>query len=225
MAARLGFYSAVGLAITFVAFTTLFLAIAASAPLFVWTNLADYVEYVTAYSQLFAHLARLAMLLFAPLLVILLNCIHEYAAPERKILSRTAAQFGLACAVLIGVNYFVQLTAVRLSLEKGEFAGLEHFLQGNPYSTISAVNMLGWTLFFGLASLFVAPVFVGGRLEKTIRGAFLVNGIVCLLAGVGYILEIPVLVFVTINLGMGAAVLVATVALSLLFRRKLAPPS
>lgn len=180
---------------------------------------------MAAHSQLFAHLARLAMLLFAPLLVILLNCIHEYAASDKKILSQIAAQFGLACAVLIGVNYFVQLTAVRLSLVKGEIAGLEHIVQANPYSTVSAVNMLGWTLFFGLASLFVAPVFAGGRLEKTIRIAFLVNGIVCLLAGVGYILEIPVLVFVTINLGMGAAMLVGTVALSLLFRRKLAPPS
>ena len=89
----------------------------------------------------------------------------------------------------------------------------------NPGAAILAVNMLGWTLFFGLSSLFAGVVFSGSRLEKVIRYAFLLNGIFCLLGGIGFLFEITALVFLTINLGMGASVLVITIALTFLFRR------
>ena len=79
--------------------------------------------------------------------------------------------------------------------------------------------MLGWSLGLGLSSLFVAPVFTGGGLLRVIRVAFTLNGIFCLLGGIGYVLGNIVLVFLAINVGMGGAVLVATVALSLLFKR------
>ena len=40
-------------------------------------------------------------------------------------------------------------------------------------AAISAANMLGWTVFLGLSSLFVALVFTGSRLETAIRIAIL----------------------------------------------------
>lgn len=101
----------------------------------------------------------------------------------------------------------------------GETAGLEQAVRANQYSAMSAVNMLGWTLFFGLSSLFIAPVFSGRGLERVIRIAFLLNGACRLLGGVGYALDIVALVFLTINFGMGGAVLAASIALCILFRR------
>ena len=77
--------------------------------------------------------------------------------------------------------------------------------------------MLGFTLFLGLASLFVAPLFGGSRLQKFIRYSFLANGMFCLLGGVGFALGIDWLVFITSNLGMGGAVLAASLALSVYF--------
>ena len=213
LAIRLGFWSALLSAATFVVFTVCFVAILITSPLYTWTNVQDYVSYVNHYGQFFQELARLMMLLFAPLFVVLLQSIHEYAAAERKLLSRIAIGFGVAFAALISINYFVQISAVRLAVNAGEIAGLEYFLQANPYSMLSAINMLGWTLFLGLASLFVAPIFGGGRLEHVIRIAFMFNGVFCLLAGVGYVFEIVILVFLTIDLGMGATVMAATVAL------------
>jgi hypothetical protein len=62
-------------------------------------------------------------------------------------------------------------------------------------------------------------VFSGGKLEGLIRITFLLNGIFCLLGGAGYMLDIPALVFVTMNFGMGGAVLVAATSLCVLFRR------
>ena len=79
--------------------------------------------------------------------------------------------------------------------------------------------MLRWTLFLGLSTLFVAPIFAGKRLENIIRVAFLANGILHLLRGVDYILNMTLLVFLSINLGMGAAIMVAAISLVMLFQK------
>jgi hypothetical protein len=93
-------------------------------------------------------------------------------------------------------------------------------VQANPYAAASAVNMLGWTVFLGLASLFLAPVFAGDRLARAIRWSLIANGLFCLLGGLGYVLDIVWLVFVTLNLGMGAAVMAASVLLAVWFGRQ-----
>ena len=55
--------------------------------------------------------------------------------------------------------------------------------------------------------------------QQKIRIAFLANGIICLLGGVGFVANSFVIVFLTMNFGMGAALLVAMIALGVLFRR------
>jgi len=150
---------------------------------------------------------------------VLLNSVYEYAQEDRKILVRVSIGFGIAFAVLTGVNYSVQLSTVRLTIAKGEIVGLEQWLQASPYSGVAAINMLGWTLFLGLSSPFVAPVFFWQRFGKGHLHCFLGERCFCLLGGIGHIFEITVLVFITINLGMGAAVMVPAIGLAILFRR------
>ncbi len=219
LSAKLGFWSALLSAVTFIVFTVCFVAIFIVNPLFTWTNLSDYVETVNSTNQFFKYVAQFMMLLFAPLFVVLLASIEEYAHSEKKILARIALYFGIIFSMLISINYFMQLSVVRQNIAKGDLVGLEHLIMVNPGAAILAINMLGWTLFFGLSSLFAGMVFSGSRLEKVIRYAFLLNGIFCLLGGIGFLFEITALVFLTINLGMGAAVLVVTIALAMLFRR------
>ena len=219
---KLGFWGAVGSAATFIVFTICFVAISLTPPLFVWTGMADFVTYAQGGGRFFQYLAQFSMLVFGVLYVVLLNSIHELASADRKIFSRNSLSFGLMFATLSGANYFVQMTAVRFNVSAGQFDGLTQVLQANPHSAMSAINMLGITLFFGLSSLFAAPVFVGGRLEKVIRIAFLLNGVFLLLGAVGYVFQWLVLLFVTVNFGMGAAVFVATVALAVWFRRRAA---
>jgi hypothetical protein len=216
---QIGFWSALFCALAFLAFAVCFVAVIATSPLFFWTDLAEYLAYVQENGQFWPYLARLCMLIFAPTFVILLSAIHEYAVDEKKILTRIALSFGILFAATIGIHYFVQLTAVRLSIQQGQFTGLEQIVQANPLSAVSAINMLGITLFLGLASLFLVPIFSGGRTERVIRYAFLVNGVCCLLGFVSYLLQINVLLFLTVNFGMGGAVTVATIALTVLFRR------
>ena len=216
---RFGFWSALLIAVTFIVFTLAFVGIATNPPLFRWTTLADYVDYVNNNNQFFQSLARLMMLIFASLYVVLLNSIYEYATGDRKFLARVSICFGLAFAILVSVNYFVQLTAVRLNIVQGTTEGLEHFLQANPISVMSSINLLGWTLFLGLSSLCAAPIFSSGRLERVISIAFALNGIVCLVGGIGYAIQSEGLVFLTLNFGLGGAILIASIALCVWFRR------
>lgn len=218
---KIGYWSALLCALIFVVFSICFAAIAATQPLFVWTNLEDYLLSVRENNQLFKHVAQVAMLLFAPLFVLLLCAIHDLARQEQKVLTRAALAFAAIFAALTGAHYFVQLSTVRHKIAAGELDGLQHLVQANPTAVMLAVNMLGFTLYLGLASLLVAPVFGGSRLQNAIRFSFLANGVLCLLGGVGFVLQITWLVFLTINLGMGGAVLAATIGLAFLFRRAL----
>lgn len=216
---NLGFWSALLSAATFIIFTICFVAILLVNPLFIWTDFADYVAYNNANNQFFKHLAQFMMLLFGLLYVVLLNSIHDYAQDEKKTLSRISLTFGAIFAALIGIHYFLQISVVRSNLEAGQLGGLEQFIQGNPRSAVSGINMLGWSVFLGLSSLFIAPVFSGGHLEKVISYSFLANGVFMLLGAAAFVFDITVLLFLVMNIGMGAAVLLFTISLSVLFGR------
>jgi hypothetical protein len=216
---KLGYWSAVISAATFIIFTICLIGVFATAPIFTWTNLADYVSYTQTNSSFFPTLARLSMLAFAPTFVVLLNCLHEIAPDDKKILTRLGVHFGLLFAGLVSLHYFVQVTAGRLSLQLNQWAGLEQIVQANPFSAVSAINMLGFTLFLGLASLFVGFAFNGGKWERILRIAFLLNGLFMLAGGLGYFLQINLLIFLTLNFGLGGALLVVFIAAMKLFRQ------
>lgn len=221
LSVKLGFWSSLASAVAFLLFTVCFVAIALVNPLFVWTNLADYVAYTEKYNQVWKFIAQAAMLFFGPLYVVMLSSIYDLTEAYKKPLARIGLAFGVIFAALISLHYFVQLSAVRINLSKGHLDGIEQFIQSRPDSVITAINMLGWTLFFGLSSIFMAPVFAGARLEKCIRVLFFLNGAICLLAGIGFVIDNILLVFLTINLGMGGAVTAITILLTIFFRRRM----
>jgi hypothetical protein len=216
---KLGYWSSLICIATFVIWTICFVAIFKINPIFQWTNLADYINYTTNYNQLFKYLAQFAMLLFAPAFLIMLHSINDYVSEDKKILSRISICFATIFAACIGIHYFVQISSVRLSIAHGQIAGLEQFIQVNPTSGIAGINMVGWTLFFSLSSFFIAPVFSWSRLNKVIKYAFISNGIICVLGGIGFVFDNIILIFLTLNLGMGAATLTATIALLMFFRQ------
>jgi hypothetical protein len=219
LAVRLGYWSALGMLVAFAIFTMAFIAIPLTGSLFIWTNLADYLAYVRSGHTFFQDLARWMMLLFGPLTIILFAAIDELTVGARKLLARIGFAFVLAFAALTGANYFIQLTAVRLAIQKDTMAGLEQIVQANPISAVAALNVLGWSLFFGLASLFVAPLFRSRGVPRFVGVCFWLNGAMCLLGGLGYVLDNPIVVFVTLNFGMGGAVIGFTTGLAILFRR------
>jgi len=216
---KIGLWSAILLTLIFAIWMICFTGIAMTSPLFYWKNLPDYLTYLHANNQSFQNVAKFSLLLFGPLYVLLINSYYDYAEDNKKVLVRISLLFGVAFAVLSSIHYFIQLTAVRFNIGQGQINGLEHFVQANPYSIMSSINMLGWTLFLGLSSLFILPIFTGDRLNKIIRYAFLLNGISCLLGSLGYLFHIDLLTFVFMNLGLGGAVMTITIASIQLFRR------
>jgi hypothetical protein len=219
LALRLGFWSASLMVVMFVVFTAAFIAIPLTGPLYVWDDLAGYLAYARSGHTFWQDLARWAMLFFGPLVVILFAAIHELAAGERRLLARISLAFAVIFAALTGINYFVQLSAVRLAVAQDTIVGLEQIVQANPISAVAAINVLGWSLFFGLTSLFAAPLFTGSRLQNFIRVCLFLNGAMCLLGGLGYVLDNKALVFFTLNFGMGGAVLGFSFGLAILFQR------
>ena len=129
------------------------------------------------------------------------------ATPGYEVFTRIAFSASVAFAVLSSVYYFVQLALAAAGPEGAESAGLEQILQLNPRAVFTAVNILGWTLFFAVACLCVGPLFLRGSSGATALAVLLLaNAVVCLLGMAGYLWRVRVLNVLFFN-GMGLAVL------------------
>lgn len=76
------------------------------------------------------------------------------------------------------------------------------FEMTNPQSMMWVTEILGY-FFMGLTTLFTAPVFGAGRIEKLIKWLFVANGVLGILTPIGYGLNFPlqVLLWGTHTLG------------------------
>ena len=158
-------------------------------PLPSWTTLAGFVASVKPASLAAATLSQVSAYFLGPLSLILLCSLHDYAPVDKKILTRIGVCCMIATMVLGNQMYFVHFNAMRLIHSKGALTGLEQFVEWNPGSAIAASGLLAWTFFWGLALLFVAPIFSGGRLERWLRYTFLICGVCGILGAVGYLFE------------------------------------
>jgi len=121
------------------------------------------------------------VLLFAPSLplswcfVVLMVSIHYYAPTERRVWSHIGLIFATMYAVFASIVYFVELTVVVPHMFSGEAekVGLFLFIPG---SFMTGLDALAYC-FMSLATLFAAPVFGGGKLQRWIRWAFIANGV------------------------------------------------
>jgi len=217
---KIGYWSALSMLVAFVIWIVTFTGIAITSPIFYWTNLKDYMVHYQSTSHHFQNLAYLFMLFTGPLYMLIINGFYEYSTHSNKVLVRISLLFGLGFAILSSIHYFVQLSSVRLNLTGGNFDGMEPFLQANPLSIMTSIDMLGWTFFLGLSSLFLVPVFSGENSINLLRYAFLVNGLSCLGAGVGYVFQIDVLTFICINLITGGALVAISIRSIKLFARQ-----
>lgn len=108
--------------------------------------------------------------------LVLVVSIHQLSSPDRKIWSHSAVVFATAYAVLISINYFVQLTWVAPRLAAGRTQGIELFLFTPFDSFLYSVDILGYS-FMSVATLFAARVFTGKGLERVVRLFLTANGL------------------------------------------------
>ncbi len=159
-------------------------------------------------------------ILLAPIFVALIACIHAYAAEPEKTFARIALSFAASYAVVILVDYFVQLTVVVPSLQSGETQGLSLFTQYNPHGLFIALEVLAYLL-MSLAFSTAAPVFTRGRTERTIGRLFGLNFPLALAAFIFLWLFRHDLVALEVTVLMinWVVLIVAAILVSLVFRR------
>lgn len=218
IALKAGYWASVIGIITFVFYTVCLVGILLVNPLFTWTNFENYILSVQTTNQIFKHIAMVLMIIYGISFVIQVCSIEEIAVGMKKYYAKLAQLFGIGFLTLISINYFIQISAVRMQIHIGQINGLEQFIQANPISGIAAINMLGWTIFFGLSCIFAGLALGRTKIEQVIKYAFFLNGVMMFLGLIGYLLDKSVVVFLTINLGMGAAMLTATIPLCKLFK-------
>lgn len=219
IALKAGYMSSVIGIATFALYTFCFIAILVVNPIFIWTNFENYIISVQTTNQIFKHIAMFLMIVYGVCFLIQVCSISEFAVKAKKYFAKLAELFGIGFLTLISINYFVQLTTVRMQVYTGQTDGLEQFIQANPVSGMAAINMLGWTIFFGLSCIFAGLALGNTKIEKVIKYAFLSNGVMMFLGLIGYLFDISVVVFLCMNLGMGSAILIATIPLCYLFKR------
>ena len=115
-------------------------------------------------------------LLLAPSFVLLMLCVHYYAPEYKKIWSHAAVVFATIYAVMVSINYYVQLTLVVPHLIRGETESIRPFLFTPFDSFIYSVDVLGYS-FMSLSTLFAAFVFTRTGLPRTVRFFLISNGL------------------------------------------------
>jgi hypothetical protein len=116
--------------------------------------------------------------------LIVITCIYYSAPDDKKILGQIGLSFAIIYATMISMNYFIQLTFVKF----GTF-NTDIFSITNPQSMMMTIEVLGY-FFMGLSTLFIAPIFQSGRLEKSIRWLFVFNGILGIGGAIGFALNL-----------------------------------
>jgi len=115
-------------------------------------------------------------LFLAPSFALLMLCIHYYAPEEKKVWSHAGIIFATIYAVMVSINYYVQLTLVLPHMMRGEIESIRPFLFTPFDSFIYSVDVLGYS-FMSLSTLFGAFVFTGVGLERTVRRFLVANGL------------------------------------------------
>jgi len=150
--------------------------------------------------------------LLTPSFLVVMACIHCYASNERKVFSLVGLSFAIIYAILISVNYFIQLTFVRQTS-----FDVKIFAMDNPQSMMWVIEVLGY-FFMGLSTLFAAPVFGSGRIESLIKWLFIANGILGILTPIAYTLNWPLSFMMGGLIVWDIVVPISTASLAYLFR-------
>jgi hypothetical protein len=109
--------------------------------------------------------------------VVLMVAVHYYAPASKKIWSHISVMFAAIYAVMISINYYVQLTLVLPHMQKGEVESIRLLLFTPFDSFLYSVDILGYS-FMSLSTLFAGFVFEGTGLKRAIRWFLIANGII-----------------------------------------------
>ena len=95
--------------------------------------------------------------------------IHVWSPSRARVFSLIALCLAVASAVVLLVDYFLQVGVMPISLEKGQLDGWAMLTMYNPNGVFIALEELGYLL-MSIVFLCLAPVFVGeSGVERALR--------------------------------------------------------
>lgn len=116
-------------------------------------------DYFWMYPAIILSFSYLAMML----------SIHQITRIEKKLYSMISVSFAVMSALVLSVDYFIQVSVIPPSLLAGETDGLALISQFNPHGIFIVLEELGF-LFMMFSFFVLLPVFSGtNSLEKAIR--------------------------------------------------------
>jgi hypothetical protein len=172
----------------------------------------------------FQTIFNILILITATWMVFFWSILHQVTPVERKVFSQTSLAMIVIFATLTSINRYVGLTVVRQSLTSSNTNGLQWFLPYSWPSVMLALEFLAWGFFFGLACLYLAPVFVNGKLEHAIFWMLISTGFLSLLALLGQMIGSNALDFSPFTLAgviaWGPGLTTAVFLISIWFRKE-----
>lgn len=171
-------------------------------------------DYIWMYPAMFL------MLLF----IVLIICVFYEATGIQRLFAHIGLIFAVSSAIILFVDYFIQVSVVQPSLLNGEIEGIALLTQYNPHGLFVIVEEIGYIL-MSISFLLLAPVFSERTmLDKVIRLTLLGDFILSLLAFIvisiaygihrEYLFEVAV---ITINF---FALIMFTVLVGIRFRKQ-----
>jgi hypothetical protein len=212
LANRMGFWSAVATTLLVILIDA---GMIASNLLYPITTITSIESYAAQFSpiQMLPFVPSLAL---APVFVVLMLCIYHTAAEDKKILGQLGLSFGIVCAAILSLHYYIQLTVVQQGLLNGDLAGLWQFATPNPNSLFWTFAALGYG-FMGFALLSTAPIFAE-KTDRPIKWLFAANGLIGVAFLVGNALGVFV-VDILVSFVWGVMFPIATLLIAKKFRK------
>jgi hypothetical protein len=164
---QIGFLAAISTAVLAALFITMGIFGSTS-----WDSFPSMVNYVWSYIKVIDYALFVPGFVLAPVFVVLMACIHYYAAYDKKIFSLIGLIFAVIYAALITSDYFILWTVTLPSIVMGETANLSLLSMYNPHGIFVSLESLAY-LMMSVALLCIAPVFQGGRIERALRWIFI----------------------------------------------------
>jgi hypothetical protein len=120
-------------------------------------------------------------LLWVVTLVILFVALRRLLPGSKEVYANLGLAFMVLLAACSSVNWYVQLMLVPRLASSGESSLLALLDIHNINSLMYAMEHLSWSLFFGLATIFMAVAFDGKGIEVWIRWLFIAGGVMSIL--------------------------------------------
>lgn len=114
--------------------------------------------------------------------LVMMACIYQITPRSKKVFAMIGVLFATMSALILSVNYFIQVSVIQSSILSGETEGIALLTQFNPHGIFIVLEEIGF--FLMIVSFFaISPIFDGkNSLEKTIKYTAIVGFILAIVS-------------------------------------------